>query len=160
MNDKTQGEHEKVRLSGFSAILLIARDCFYADVAVRRYLRHARENSNPPRTDRAVARLKRVASTAPGNAAIDVTAAEERGIQVVGTAYRSTPTIEMTWALILVSVRNVVSECNSVRSGGWQVGVGEELERRWASWGSGAWEALSLGSVRPLEGSWSLGVKI
>ncbi len=72
--------------------------------------------------------LKLVASTAPGNAAIDVAAAEERGIRVVGTGYRSTPTIEMTWALILASVRNIVSESNSVRSGGWQVGVGEELE--------------------------------
>ena len=72
--------------------------------------------------------LKLVASTGPGNAAIDVAAAEERGIRVVGTGYRSTPTIEMTWALILASVRNVVSESNSVRGGGWQVGVGEELE--------------------------------
>jgi phosphoglycerate dehydrogenase-like enzyme len=72
--------------------------------------------------------LKLVASTAPGNAAIDVAAAEERGIRVVGTGYRSTPTIEMTWALILASARNVVSESNSVRGGGWQVGVGEELE--------------------------------
>jgi phosphoglycerate dehydrogenase-like enzyme len=75
-------------------------------------------------------KLKLVASTAPGNAAIDVTAAEERGIKVVGTGYRSTPTIEMTWALILASVRNVVAESNSVRGGGWQVGVGEELEGR------------------------------
>jgi len=74
--------------------------------------------------------LKLVASTAPGNAAIDVAAAEERGIRVLGTGYRSTPTIEMTWALILASVRNVVSESNSVRGGGWQVGVGEELEGR------------------------------
>ena len=73
-------------------------------------------------------KLKLVASTAPVNAAIDVNAAEERGIKVVGTGYRSTPTIEMTWALILASVRNVVSESNSVRGGGWQVGVGEELE--------------------------------
>jgi phosphoglycerate dehydrogenase-like enzyme len=72
--------------------------------------------------------LKLIASTAPGNAAIDVAAAEERGIKVVGTGYRSTPTIEMTWALILASVRHLVSESNSVRDGGWQVGIGEELE--------------------------------
>jgi phosphoglycerate dehydrogenase-like enzyme len=72
--------------------------------------------------------LKLIASTAPGNAAIDMAAAEERGIKVVGTGYRSTPTIEMTWALILASVRHLVSESNSVRDGGWQVGIGEELE--------------------------------
>jgi phosphoglycerate dehydrogenase-like enzyme len=72
--------------------------------------------------------LKLIASTAPGNAAIDVAAAEERGIKVVGTGYSSTPTIEMTWALILASVRHLVSESNSVRDGGWQVGIGEELQ--------------------------------
>jgi phosphoglycerate dehydrogenase-like enzyme len=73
-------------------------------------------------------KLRFIASTAPRNAAIDLTVAKERGIIVAGTGYRSTPTIEMTWALILASVRNVVAENVSVRNGGWQVGVGEELE--------------------------------
>jgi phosphoglycerate dehydrogenase-like enzyme len=45
--------------------------------------------------------LKLIASTARRNASIDMAAAEERGIRVTGTGYRSTPTIEMTWALIL-----------------------------------------------------------
>jgi phosphoglycerate dehydrogenase-like enzyme len=73
-------------------------------------------------------RLKLIASTGPGNASIDMAAASERGISVTATGYRSTPTIELTWALILASVRHIVSESNGVRAGGWQTTIGQELE--------------------------------
>jgi phosphoglycerate dehydrogenase-like enzyme len=72
--------------------------------------------------------LKLIASTGPRNASIDRVAAEERGIRVTPTAYRSTPTIEMTWALILASERHMVQESNSVRAGGWQTSIGRELD--------------------------------
>jgi phosphoglycerate dehydrogenase-like enzyme len=75
-------------------------------------------------------RLKLIASTGPRNSAIDVAAAEERGIRVTGTGYRSTPTIEMTWALILASCRHLVDESNSIRAGGWQTSIGQELAGR------------------------------
>jgi phosphoglycerate dehydrogenase-like enzyme len=71
--------------------------------------------------------LKLISSTGPVNASIDVAAAANRGIAVAHTGYRSTPTIEFTWALILASARNVVAESNSVRSGGWQTSVGVDL---------------------------------
>jgi phosphoglycerate dehydrogenase-like enzyme len=73
-------------------------------------------------------RLKLIASTGSRNASVDVAAAEERGIRVTATGYRSTPTIEMTWALILASERHIVQENNSVRAGGWQISVGRELD--------------------------------
>ena len=73
-------------------------------------------------------RLKLIASTGPGNASIDMAAASERGISVTVTGYRSTPTIELTWALILASIRHIVSESNGVRAGGWQTTIGQELE--------------------------------
>ena len=47
---------------------------------------------------------------------------------VTATGYRSTPTIEMTWALILASSRHIVRESNSVRDGGWQTSIGRELD--------------------------------
>jgi phosphoglycerate dehydrogenase-like enzyme len=72
--------------------------------------------------------LKLIASTGPRNASIDMAAAEERGIRVTATGYRSTPTIEMTWALILASARQIVRESNSVHNGGWQTAVGRELD--------------------------------
>jgi phosphoglycerate dehydrogenase-like enzyme len=74
-----------------------------------------------------VPNLKLIASTGPVNAAIDVAAAGDHGIAVVHTGYRSDPTIELTWALILASARNIVTESNSVRVGGWQQTVGTDL---------------------------------
>jgi phosphoglycerate dehydrogenase-like enzyme len=66
-------------------------------------------------------------STGPANAAIDVAAARRHGITVCGTGYESHPTIEHTWALILGAARNLPAEAESMRSGGWQVTVGEGL---------------------------------
>ena len=71
--------------------------------------------------------LKLIASTGSGNASIDAAAAGDHGIAVVHTGYRSDPTIEFTWALILASARHIVTESNSVRSGGWQQTVGTDL---------------------------------
>jgi phosphoglycerate dehydrogenase-like enzyme len=74
--------------------------------------------------------LKLIASTGPANASVDVAAAGDHGIAVVHTGYRPDPTIEFTWALILASARNIVTESNSVRSGGWQRTVGTDLRGR------------------------------
>src|SRR5712675_726758 len=46
-------------------------------------------------------KLRLIASTAKRNASIDTEAAAQRGIEVVHTTYTSTPTVELTWALIL-----------------------------------------------------------
>ena len=75
-------------------------------------------------------KLRFIASTGAINAAIDVKAAEERGIEIAHTGYGATPTIEMTWALILASRRHLVEEANAVRSGGWQHTLGLELGGR------------------------------
>jgi len=75
-------------------------------------------------------RLRLIASTAGRNASIDLKAAEERGVQIVHTGYTSTPTIELTWALILGGARNLVAENASLRSGGWQQSVGDDMAGR------------------------------
>ncbi len=72
-------------------------------------------------------RLKLIASTGSRNAAIDAEAAAERGIVVAHTGYDARSTIEMTWALILASVRQVALENANVCAGGWQLTVGESL---------------------------------
>jgi phosphoglycerate dehydrogenase-like enzyme len=71
--------------------------------------------------------LKLIASTGKRNASIDAVTAAERGITVVHTSYTSTPTVELTWALILASARHIVSENASLRTGGWQRTVGDDL---------------------------------
>src|SRR6266446_5170698 len=73
-------------------------------------------------------RLKLIASTGSRNPSIDMEAAKELGITVNATGYRSSPTIELTWALILASVRGIVQENNSIRDGGWQKSVGQDLK--------------------------------
>src|SRR6201987_1381669 len=85
-------------------------------------------------------KLRLIASTGTRNASIDLKAAEERGVQVVHTGYTSAPTIELTWALILGSARNLVAENASLRSGGWQRFVGDDIA-------GGTLGLLGLGNV-------------
>ena len=73
-------------------------------------------------------RLRLIASTAFRNASIDIAAAAEREIAVVHTGYDSSPTVELTWALILASARHIVAENASLRSGGWQRRIGDGLK--------------------------------
>jgi phosphoglycerate dehydrogenase-like enzyme len=71
--------------------------------------------------------LKLIASTGPRNASIDLQAAAARGIAVVHTGYFGSPTVELTWALILASARHIVAEATAVRRGGWQHTIGDDL---------------------------------
>jgi phosphoglycerate dehydrogenase-like enzyme len=71
--------------------------------------------------------LKLIVSTGPRNTSIDVEAAAECGIEIMHTNYDSSPTVELTWALILASARNLTIETASVQSGGWQRTVGDGL---------------------------------
>ena len=75
-------------------------------------------------------KLRLIASTATRNASIDLEAAAGRGIEVVHTGYSSSPTIELTWALILASARNLVAENASLCAGGWQRFIGDDLTGR------------------------------
>jgi phosphoglycerate dehydrogenase-like enzyme len=72
-------------------------------------------------------KLRLIVSTGSRNASIDVATAAERGIAIAHTGYTSVPTIELTWALILASARHIPSEAASVRSGGWQHTLGDDL---------------------------------
>ena len=84
-----------------------------------------RERTPLPRaTLERLPRLKLIVSTGARNAAIDVTAATERGVAVAFTGYTSAPTIEMTWALILAASRHIVAENLAFRRGAWQQGLG------------------------------------
>jgi phosphoglycerate dehydrogenase-like enzyme len=75
-------------------------------------------------------RLKLIASTGSRNASIDLATAAERGITVTHTGYTSTPTIELTWALILASARHIPSEAASVGGGGWQRSLGDDIAEK------------------------------
>jgi phosphoglycerate dehydrogenase-like enzyme len=74
--------------------------------------------------------LRLIASTGVQNASIDLEAAAERGVEVVHTGYSSKPTIELTWALMLAGARHISEENASLKAGGWQCRVGEDLAGR------------------------------
>lgn len=72
-------------------------------------------------------RLKLLVTGGMRNAAIDIPAAKTQGIQVCGTDSYKQAAPELTWALIMASTRNLLVEANSLRDGGWQVGLGGDL---------------------------------
>jgi phosphoglycerate dehydrogenase-like enzyme len=71
--------------------------------------------------------LKLLVTTGLANAAIDLGACRERGIEVCGTGGLRSSTAELTWGLILALARHVVAEDRSIRVGGWQHTIGLEL---------------------------------
>jgi phosphoglycerate dehydrogenase-like enzyme len=74
--------------------------------------------------------LRLLVTTGPRNAAIDIAAANERGIVVCGTWGIVSNTVELTWALILAVARHLPREVAAVRSGGWQQSIGADLDGR------------------------------
>lgn len=60
---------------------------------------------------------------------IDTAACTERGIVVSASGGgNSSPTVELTWALILASVRNLPTEVNNMQAGRWQTTAGIGLQ--------------------------------
>jgi phosphoglycerate dehydrogenase-like enzyme len=74
--------------------------------------------------------LKLIASTAPRNASIDMSAAAEHGVAVRHTGYFSSPTVELTWALILASARHITAEAAALRAGAWQQYLGDDMDHK------------------------------
>ena len=73
-------------------------------------------------------RLRLLVTSGMRNASIDLEAAERHGVTVCGTASRSEPPVELTWALILGLARQLVPESTALRDGGpWQHTVGTDL---------------------------------
>lgn len=74
------------------------------------------------------------------NAAIDIQAARTLGIQVAGTDSYKHAAPELTWALLMALTRNLLAEANSLRAGGWQIGLGGDLHGKTLA-------LLGLGSI-------------
>ncbi len=72
--------------------------------------------------------LKLIVTAGMRNAAIDIAAANERGIVVCGTPGAHHATAELTLGLMLSLARSIPQEAHGMRTGGWQSTVGIELE--------------------------------
>jgi len=73
-------------------------------------------------------RLKLIVTVGMWNAAIDLHAARKQQVVVSGTTGGDpAATPALTWALVLAITRNLHAEASSVRAGGWQVGLGVDV---------------------------------
>ena len=71
--------------------------------------------------------LRLLITTGMANAAIDLAACEDLGIEVRGTRGLTPATAELTWGLILALLRHICMEDRAVRDGRWQHTIGTEL---------------------------------
>ncbi|MDP1682427.1 MAG: D-2-hydroxyacid dehydrogenase family protein [Burkholderiales bacterium] len=69
---------------------------------------------------------------------VDLAACTQRGVAVAEGSGTGSATAEMTWALIMASRRNLVSEANRLRGGLWQGSIGQQLQgQRLGIWSYG-----------------------
>ena len=74
--------------------------------------------------------LKLLVTTGHRNAAIDVAAAQARGVVVSGTDAPGTATAELAMGLILGLSRHLTTEAQAMREGRWQTTIGRDLHGR------------------------------
>jgi len=68
--------------------------------------------------------LKLVVTTGMRNRVLDLAACDDHGIAVCGTSSEPSPTVELTWGLILALARRIPQQEQLLRQGGWQQGAG------------------------------------
>jgi phosphoglycerate dehydrogenase-like enzyme len=71
--------------------------------------------------------LRLVVTTGMRNASIDLEACRQHGVTVCGTGSLTTPTVELTWALIHGLTRNLLPEAQALRADRWQSTVSTDL---------------------------------
>jgi phosphoglycerate dehydrogenase-like enzyme len=89
---------------------------------------------------RQLPKLKLLVTGGMRNAALDLKAAAELGIQICGTDSYKHAAPELTWALIMAATRNLVVEANALRAGKWQQDLGGDLHGKTLA-------ILGLGSI-------------
>jgi len=72
--------------------------------------------------------LRLVVTTGMRNRVLDLDACDAAGIAVCGTPSLASPTVELTWGLILALARGIQRQEQLLRQGSWQQGTGLGLE--------------------------------
>jgi phosphoglycerate dehydrogenase-like enzyme len=72
--------------------------------------------------------LRLVVTTGMRNRMLDLEACDAAGIAVCGTPSLASPTVELTWGLILSMARSLPQQEQRLRQGAWQQGAGLGLE--------------------------------
>jgi phosphoglycerate dehydrogenase-like enzyme len=105
------------------------RDALVARIAEAEILVIMRERTPfPAALLERLPRLELLVTSGMRNLAVDVAAAQGRGVTVCGTESSPTPPTELTWALILGLARHLPEENRNLRAGGpWQSTIGTDL---------------------------------
>lgn len=94
--------------------------------------------------------LRLIVTTGMRNLALDVDAAKAQGIVVCGTDTRKTTASELAMTLILAMARGLIPQAQSIASGGWQRGLGRDLDGMTLGLiGAGAIGAQMVARARP-----------
>ena len=72
--------------------------------------------------------LKLVVTSGMWNASIDNVALKKKNITLCGTDTEISPTAELTWTLIMIGWRGILTELENMRSGRWQTTIGRSLK--------------------------------
>jgi phosphoglycerate dehydrogenase-like enzyme len=72
--------------------------------------------------------LKLVVTSGMWNASIDNAALKKRNITLCGTDTQVSPTAELTWTLIMIGWRGILTELENMSSGRWQTTIGRSLK--------------------------------
>lgn len=102
--------------------LVEALECFDIVVAMRE------RTPFPASILEELPRLKLLVTTGSRNRSIDLTAATAHDIMVCGTDSPAGGTVELTWGLILALARSIHQHDTALRSGSWQLYLGNELQ--------------------------------
>ncbi|CAN5803896.1 D-2-hydroxyacid dehydrogenase family protein [soil metagenome] len=120
---------------GLGAEVTVFRDTLHGEDALAERLAPfevlclMRERTRMPGTLIArLPKLKLIVTTGMRNLAIDGAAAATRGITLCGTETRKTSTSELAMGLLLALSRGIVHEAWAMRGGGWQTGLGRDLD--------------------------------
>ena len=73
-------------------------------------------------------KLEHLYTTGMRNNSIDLAAAKDHGVVVTGHPSQGSPTVELTWGLILALARSLPFEYLGMRSGEWQRTVGRDIK--------------------------------
>lgn len=81
----------------------------------------------PSEVIEALPNLKLIVTTGARNSAVDLDAARRQNVVVSGTGSLGSGPVELSWALILGLSRNLLTETDQMRGGGWQTAIGRDL---------------------------------
>lgn len=135
LDDWSDSAHAMADWDGLSCDITVFRDTLHDEDALCARLAPfdiiclMRERSKMPASlITRLPNLRLIVTTGMRNLALDVDAAKAQGVVVCGTDTRKTTASELAMTLILAMARGLIPQAQSIASGGWQRGLGRDLD--------------------------------